>query len=77
MHACIHAVNVMTVMASRSVLQEGICVDVVIADLGIALRAGVMPLGNAMAQYELAIPLERAGDCFTQVTPNVNLNVHC
>ena len=29
--------------------------------------AGIMPVGNAHAQYELAIPIEVAGDCFTAV----------
>ncbi|CAL8471830.1 g11372 [Coccomyxa elongata] len=38
------------------------------------IYSGVMPLGNAMAQYELAIPLERAGDCFTQINEFVYIN---
>ena len=29
-----------------------------------------MPVGNAHAQYELAIPIEIAGDCFTAVRPS-------
>ena len=29
--------------------------------------AGIMPVGNAHAQYELAIPIEIAGECFTAV----------
>lgn len=28
---------------------------------------GQMPVGNAHAQYELAIPMESVGDCFTKV----------
>ena len=26
-----------------------------------------MPIGNAHAQYELVIPMESVGDCFTKV----------
>jgi hypothetical protein len=50
-------------------MRESVAVMRIVCHERVICCAGLWPLGNAHAQYELIIPMESVGDCLTKVHP--------